>query len=188
MQSFRKLRDYDKPLLEEHLLRVGGDDRVMRFMGGVSDAYIRDHCSQIGWPDTVVVGCFVDGRLRGAAEMWFDPAGEKPCELALTVEHDFQSRGIGTELLRRALVVARNRGARSLYLACLPENRKMQHILRKFGRIVTTRDPGMIESELALAGPSHFTMWQEFAGDGIAMMDTLVERMSFPAGRARVAA
>ena len=183
-----ELKNGDSSLLEEHLLRIDGTDRMMRFMGGVNDDFIRTHCSGIGWPHSVVIGSFVGGTLRGAAEIWFDPENLRPCELALTVERDFQDRGIGTELLRRSLVVARNRGARSLCLACLPENRKMQHILQKFGRIVTTRDPAMIESELALAGPSHFTLWQEFAGDGIAMMDALVERIGSAAGAARHAA
>lgn len=188
MQSYRKLTNSEKPLLEEHLLRVGGEDRVMRFMGGVNDDFIRRHCSLVGGPSSAVIGCFVNGTLRGASEIWFDPAGDTRCELALTVEHDCQGIGIGTELLRRSLVLARNRGARSLYLACLPENRKMQHILKKFGRIVTTRTAGTIESELAIAGPSHLTLWQEFASDGIGMMDALVEQMSFRGGKARAAA
>jgi len=188
MQSYRKLMPHEKPLLEGHLLRVGGEDRVMRFMGGVNDDFIRRHCSLVGGPSSVVVGCFVDGTLRGASEMWFGTGGDKRCELALTVEHDFQGVGIGTELLRRSLVAARNRGSRSLYLACLPANRKMQHILKKFGRIVTTRDAGTMESELAIAGPSQLTLWQEFAGDGVAMMDRLVERMDVPGGKTRAAA
>lgn len=188
MQSYRKLTHYENPLLEEHLLRVGGEDRVMRFMGGVNDDFIRRHCSLVGGASSVVIGCFVDGKLRGAAEMWFDVDGDRRCELALTVEHEYQGIGIGTELLRRSLLLARNRGSRSLYLACLPENRKMQHILKKFGRIVTTRAAGTMESELTIAGPSHLTLWQEFSSDGIGMMDALVERMGIPAGDTRAAA
>lgn len=188
MHSYRKLMPYEKPLLEEHLLRVGGEDRVMRFMGGVNDDFIRRHCSLIGGPSSAVIGCFIDGTLRGASELWFDSDGDRRCELALSVEHDYQGQGIGTELLRRSLVLARNRGASSLYLACLPENRKMQHILKKFGRIVTTRNAGTMESDLAIAGPSRLTLWQEFAGDGIGMMDAFVERLGASSGKQRAAA
>ncbi|QKV17523.1 GNAT family N-acetyltransferase [Oricola thermophila] len=178
MLSIRKLTKKENPLLEEHLLRVGGEDRVMRFMGGVNDDFIRAHCSLVGGPSSVVIGCFVDGTLRGASELWFEDDGDRRCELALSVEHDFQGQGIGTELLRRSLVLARNRNAKSIYIACLPENRKMRHLLRKFGRIVTRLDSGTLEAELALPARSHLSLWQEFAGDGIGMMDALVERIT----------
>ena len=181
MRSFRKLMDHEKTLLSEHEIRVSGEDRVLRFMGGVNDDFIRTHCSQIAWPNSVAIGCFVDGTLRGASELWFDPWGEKPCELALTVERKFQGQGIGTELLRRSLLLARNRGAKSVYLACLPENRKMQHILQKFGRTVTTSVDGTIESELAIPAASQLTLWQELAGDGFGLMDGFVERIGLPA-------
>ncbi len=180
MRSFRKLTDHERPLLEAHLLRVGGEDRVMRFMAGVNDDYVRTHVSRIGWPHAVVTGCFVNGTLRGASELWFDTAMTGRCELALTVEHDFQGAGIGTELLRRSLVLARNRGAETAYLACLPQNRKMQHIVEKLGRTVTTSGRGMTESEIAISGPSQLSLWQEIAGDGIGVIDSLVERMGYP--------
>jgi hypothetical protein len=56
----------------------------------------------------------------------------------------------------------------------------MQHILKKLGRTVTTSKPGTIESELAIPGPSHLTLWREFADDGIGVMDSFIERMSSP--------
>jgi GNAT superfamily N-acetyltransferase len=44
----------------------------------------------------------------------------------------WQSHGVGSALLRRTLLTARNRGFRLLHMACLADNRRMQQLARKF--------------------------------------------------------
>ena len=53
----------------------------------------------------------------------------------MTVEDRWQDQGLGTELLRRAIVHARNRGLKSLYMICLTDNRRMQAIAGLSGGI-----------------------------------------------------
>jgi hypothetical protein len=56
----------------------------------------------------VIYGFFVEGVLRGAAELrLLARAGE--AEAALSIERAWQSRGVGTALLERVLLAARNR-------------------------------------------------------------------------------
>jgi GNAT superfamily N-acetyltransferase len=53
-------------------------------------------------------------------------------EAAFSIEQPWQSHGVGTELLERTLLSARNRGIKSLRMDCLAENRRMQQLARKF--------------------------------------------------------
>ncbi len=45
-----------------------------------------------------------------------DVAAMRNCELALSVESAHQGRGIGTELVRRLLVMASNRRIRTMHV------------------------------------------------------------------------
>jgi len=81
----------------------------------------------------VLHGFFVDGVLRGAAELrsvgsFFARAGEA----AFSIEQPWQSHGVGTVLLERTLLSARNRGMKSLQMHCLVDNSRMQQLARKF--------------------------------------------------------
>ena len=74
----------------------------------------------------MVHGFFLNGVLRGAAEL--RPLGlrlPQQAEAAFSVEKPWQSHGIGSALLRRTLLTARNRGFRMLHMACLADNRRM---------------------------------------------------------------
>ena len=56
----------------------------------------------------------------------------KQAEAAFSVENDWQSHGVGSALLERTLLTARNRGIAHLHMACLADNRRMQQLARKF--------------------------------------------------------
>lgn len=53
----------------DHLLRLDHDSRYRRFSGAVSDEFIARHAATISDIGVVVHGFFVDGVLRGAAEL-----------------------------------------------------------------------------------------------------------------------
>ena len=81
----------------------------------------------------MVYGFFVDGVLRGAAELRHDGSlFSHEAEAAFSIEQPWQSHGVGTELLERTLLSARNRGIKSLHMHCLAENQRMQQLARKF--------------------------------------------------------
>lgn len=176
MRVFRKLVPFENWRLEQHLLRLDGDDRRRRFSGTVPDEFLKLHCSRLDWLQSVVIGCFDAGVLRGAAELWLGRAPEARAELAITVERDWQGEGIGTDLLRRALVLARNRSARSLYMLCLLDNRRMQHIARKFEGSLSLLD-GQAEADILVPFPTQLSLWQEAAADGLGLFGALLDSL-----------
>ena len=170
MHVYRKLVPAEIGLFHDHLLRLTPEDRHCRFSGLVSDARIDEYRASVDWFRTIIIGCFIDGALRGVAELRLDdPRLGWRAELAITVEHGWQSRGIGTELLRRAITACRNRAIRSIYMICLVANRRMQRIARRFdGELVVAN--GEAEAIVAVPFPDQFTLAREALEESAAWM------------------
>src|SRR6185312_15963477 len=117
----------------DHLLRLDADSRRNRFGGAVSDEFILNYIELSLGLDVVIHGFFVDGALRGVAEL--RPLGRgfaDEAEAAFSIEQPWQSHGVGTTLLERTLLAARNRGIKLLHMHCLVDNGRMQQLARKF--------------------------------------------------------
>ncbi len=131
--TIRKLWMSETGAYRDHLLRLDRESRHRRFSGGVSDEFIARHATTSNEPGVIVHGFFIDGTLRGAAELrshgsMFSREGEA----AFSIEQPWQSHGVGTILLERTLLSARNRGVKLLQMHCLVDNERMQQLARKF--------------------------------------------------------
>jgi GNAT superfamily N-acetyltransferase len=171
----RKLWLGEAQKYRDHLLRLDGDSRRSRFAGAVADAFIRNYVDVSFGLDNVIHGYFVDGVLRGAAELrslGTDFARE--AEAAFSIEKPWQSLGVGSALLSRTLLVARNRGIKLLHMACLAENRRMQQLARKFDAELTF-DFGSVVGEVEAPHATPLSMVKEIIADGhgfaTAMLD-----------------
>ena len=170
MHVYRKLVPAEIGPFREHLFRLSAGDRHCRFSGSISDDVVAAHCARIDWFRTVIVGCFIDGTLRGAAELRLDdPRIGWRSELAVTVEGPWQDQGHGTELLRRSVTVCRNRAIRSIYMVCLLENRRMQRIARRFEGELLLAD-GEAEAQIGLPFPDPFSLAREALDEGAAWL------------------
>src|SRR3974377_423987 len=128
----RKLWIGEADTYRDHLLRLDPESRHPRFSGAVSDEIISRHAASITDFGVVVYGFFLNGVLRGAAEL--RPAGAFADEAGapFSVGATWTECGVGTVLLERTLLTARNRGIKRLQMQCLAENRRMQQPERQF--------------------------------------------------------
>src|SRR5262249_15629474 len=113
----RKLWISERDLFREHLLRLDPRSRRHRFGGAVSDQFLREYSDLAFGIDSIMHGFFVNGTLRGAAEL--RPVGsplKREAEAAFSIEHPWQSHGVGSLLLERTLLAARNRGLKYLHM------------------------------------------------------------------------
>lgn len=159
--DIRKLWPAELGKYRTHLLRLDPETRRMRFGMSVDDAFIADYARRLNDMKSVVYACLVDGEVRAAAEL--RPLGaylQGEAEAAFSVERDWQGMGFGTELMGRVIRSARNRGIRRLYMNCLAENRKMQHIARKYEAELKFEE-GEVLAELLPAAPNYFSIWRE---------------------------
>jgi GNAT superfamily N-acetyltransferase len=159
----------------EHVLRLDPTSRRNRFAGGVSDDFIRSYVDLTTGLDAVIHGFFIGDTMRGAAEL--RPLGlrlPQQAEAAISVERAWQSHGVGTALLQRTLLAARNRGFRHLHMACLAENQRMQQLARKFDAELSF-DFESVVGEVASSRPTPLSWMREMMSDGhgfaTAMLD-----------------
>ena len=89
----------------------------------------------------------------------------REAEAALSIETPWQSHGVGSALLDRTLLAARNRGIKTLHMACLANNRRMQELARKFAAELSF-DFGSVVGEVAAARPTPLSVLREFVADG----------------------
>ena len=142
---------------------------------------MRRRANDIG---VVVHGFFVDGVLRGAAEL--RPIGSlfaREAEAAFSIEQPWQSHGVGTALLERTLLAARNRGIKSLHMDCLADNQRMQQLARKFDAELTF-DFGSVVGEVDPPRSTPLSLMREAMADGHGIVATRRDRFERRRSRA----
>jgi len=179
---FRRIAAVEQNKVYDHLLRLDKEDRLLRFGNPATDQRIRAYCDALDWQYGLVIGYVVDGEIRAIGEfkpfdkIWFDAA-----EIALSVERPWQDRGIGGELLRKLIIIARNRMIRSVYLLCLPQNTKLLRLVRKIdAELIVHMD--QIEAQLKLAWPDQTTITSELLDGASAFFGTMYDWTRKPLG------
>jgi GNAT superfamily N-acetyltransferase len=176
--TIRKLWLGETDAYRDHLLRLDRESRHRRFSGAVSDEVIARHAATAGDIGVVVHGFFVDGVLRGAAELRQEGSLFSPdAEAAFSIEQPWQSHGVGTELLERTLLTARNRGIKSLHMNCLAENKRMQQLARKFDAEFSF-DFGSVVGEVDPPRSTLLSLMREAIADSYGVASAIFEAQS----------
>ena len=181
----RKLWSGETHAYRDHLLRLDAESRHNRFCGTIADSIIRTYAATARGSDVIVHGFFVDGVLRGVADLRIlGPLNRREAEAAFSIEKRWQSLGIGSALLGRSLLAARNRGIELLHVCCLVENRRMQQLARKFEAELTF-DFGTVIGKMENPHPTPLSLMQEMAVDGHSFAAAYVDfqsRLLMPVG------
>jgi GNAT superfamily N-acetyltransferase len=164
--QIRKLWIAEADLYREHLLRLDPKSRRSRFAGAVSNEFLRKYADLAFSLDSIIHGFIVDDILRGAAELRAicSPA-RREAEAAFSIEKPWQSHGVGSALLERTLLAARNRGFRFLHMACLADNERMQQLARKYDADLRF-DFDTVVGEVTAPRPTPLSVFREVLADG----------------------
>ena len=187
----RRLWPSDVAAYREHLLRLDSDARYSRFGTVMTDDVLAEHANVCFGADTLVFGYFAGEKIRGAAELHVlaTVAGirSREGEAAFSVEKRWRHSGLGSALVERLILAARNRGLRTLVITCLPQNFAMQKLAKKFGatlKFETDEVTGKIKVEL----PTPQTILTEFVEElldfATALFDLQKRILPSPASRA----
>lgn len=176
--TIRKLWRGETDAYRDHLLRLDHESRYRRFSGTVSDEFIARHAATAGDAGVVVHGFFVDGTLHGAAELRRNgPLFAHEGEAAFSIEQPWQSHGVGTVLLERTLLSARNRGITSLQMQCLANNQRMQQLARKFAAEFKF-DFGSVVGEVDPPSSTALSLMREAMADNYGIGTAILEAQS----------
>ena len=161
----RKLWVTETEKFRDHLLRLDTESRRMRFGMAVENAFIEGYVERADFIKSVIYGYFVDGDMHAAAELRTIGEGwNQEAEAAFSVESAYQDTGVGTDLLGRIVLAARNRGVERIYMNCLSENQKMQRIARKYEAELHF-DHGEVVGQVKTTGPTPASLWREAMDD-----------------------
>jgi GNAT superfamily N-acetyltransferase len=170
----RKLWAHERSAYLDHLLRLDADSRHARFGGAVADEVIRRYVEGADPRSAVLHGFFVDGTLRGIGELRLLGGVANSAEAAFSIEKPWQSHGVGSALLERTLLTARNRGIKHLQMVCLADNRRMQELARKFDAELSF-DFGSVIGEVVTPYPTPLSMFRELVSDGRMVASAVLE-------------
>ena len=176
--TIRKLWISETEAYRDHLLRLDRESRHQRFSGALADEAIARHASTANGLGVVVHGFFVDGVLRGAAELRQNGSlFSHQAEAAFSIEQPWQSHGVGTGLLERTLLSARNRGIKSLRMDCLADNQRMQQLARKFEAELSC-DFGSVVGEVDPPRSTPLSLMREAMADNYGIANAIFEAQS----------
>lgn len=161
----RKMWLSESDRYRDHLLRLDPQSRHSRFGGAVADECVLRYAELSLGLDAIIHGFFVNGTMRGAAELrTLGSPLAREAEAALSIEKPWQSHGVGSVLLKRTLLAARNRGIRFLHMACLADNRRMQQLAAKFDAELTF-DFGSVVGAVTTPRPTPLSLIRELVVD-----------------------
>jgi len=176
MTVFRPLLQTEAARYSAHLLRLSSVDRRARFMGGLSDDAVRAHVDRIDWTQAIILAAIVGGEVRGAVELRL---ANPRAELAISIEADWQSQGLGGMLVRRAFTMARNRSVRGIELYCLGDNHRMLRIAGRLSALISF-DGGEVQCDFQLAPADAFSLALEAMDRGGSALTMMLEPAALP--------
>lgn len=173
--TIRKLWSTEIQKFRDHLLRLDEESRRMRFGMAVDNDFIQAYADRADFLKSVIYGYFVGGEMRAAAELrTIGDSWREEAEAAFSVETAFQDTGVGTDLLGRVILAARNRGISRIYMNCLSENRKMQRIARKYEADLHF-EHGEVVGQMRMPAPTPASIWSEAIDDGSGFVMAVLE-------------
>jgi GNAT superfamily N-acetyltransferase len=121
--------------LAAHLLRLGADDRYLRFGFHASDTVIADYVAQIDLDfDDVFAVLGRDLQIKATAHVAYNKAPNiNHAEFGVSVDAEARGQGLGYALMQRAIMHARTREVERFFIQALGENQTMLNLARKGG-------------------------------------------------------
>ena len=164
----RELHSGHKPEILQHLLSLNDEDRHLRFGTQTPGQVIHQYVEGLNFDKDTIFGCF-DAQLKliGMAHLAYLPkaaAQPQAAEFGVSVLPSGRAQGIGTALLARAAVHARNTHIETLFVHCLANNKAMMHLAKKAGMLVEYAY-GDADAYLKLPPANHGTYAQEAANE-----------------------
>ena len=136
--SIRALTQEDVPAVEQLYAHMNEHDAYMRFFGA-RPKHLRALAEYTCRQDDgdCALGAFRDDHLLGVANYVRGPLAQNrtrsDVEIAIIVDHNAQSHGIGSALLTRLAAHARAAGIRWMTAEVLAENSLMLQVIRELG-------------------------------------------------------
>ncbi len=156
----------------QHLRALPPHDLWLRFGYAVTDEALRLYVRKLHFSRDAIFGIFDEAaELMALGHLGFDSgASSKTAEFGVSVLPHARRRGFGMQLLRRAAVHARNRGATRLIMNYVPENDALKQMAERAGMhlVADAEEP---RAYLSLDPPTAVSLMDETFSEMLAAID-----------------
>jgi len=136
--SLRMIQFTDEPRMKNLVYQLSQQTMYSRFMRhmkvvpqkDIQNFVFIDHRSEVGLVATLPEAS--GEEIVAVGRYFLDPKTNR-AEVAFTVRDDWQSKGIGTHVMRALMEVAKRNGIRGFTAEVLAENKRMQRVFEKSG-------------------------------------------------------
>lgn len=157
-----------------HLKNLSESDRYTRFCYNIKDEAIdqfilsvlynaHDHHLFTATKDDVILGF---GHLAREGDNW---------ELAVSVNSDCQGQGVANNIMNFMIDWGTTRGVHSVFMHCITQNAKIQHLARKHGLRMIERDGAEITSKVDLPLPTPLDYTAQFLQEQQTILEQIVD-------------
>ena len=136
-----------------HLKALSQEDRYTRFGFHANDATIDQLMLNVLYhrADHHIFTYYKDGHIVGFGHLASEGAD---WELAVSVEKQYQGQGIADDLMSHMISWGKVHNIESVYMHCITENKKIQHLARKHGLKTVDRSGTEITAQVQLPEPT----------------------------------
>jgi RimJ/RimL family protein N-acetyltransferase len=156
----------------QHLRALPPQDRWLRFGYAVTDEALCQYVRKLHFNSDALFGIFDEtAELLALGHLGFDKrTPSKTAEFGISVLPHVRRRGFGMQLLQRAAVHARNRGATRLVMNYVPENTALRQLAERAGMHL---EPDINEPRayLSLEPPTAVSLMDETFTEMLAAID-----------------
>jgi len=157
-----------------HLKNLSDVDKYTRFCYNINDENIdrfilsilynaEDHHLFTATIDEKIVGF---GHLAHEGDNW---------ELAVSVDSDRQGQGVANRIMDFMIDWGKTRGVHSVFMHCITQNAKIQHLARKHGLRMVERDGAEITSRVDLPAPTPLDYTAQFLQEQQTILEQIVD-------------
>lgn len=180
MVPIRALGEQHRERIAKHLLGLEARDRYLRFGYAATDEQVRRYVGLLDFTRDQVFGIF-NRRLQLIAishVAYGAPEDASNCaEFGVSVAASARGRGFGARLFDRAVMLARNRGVRMMFIHALTENTAMLKIARNAGAAVQ-HDGSESQAYLQLPPPGLESRVSEIVAEQWGEMDYQLKKQA----------
>jgi GNAT superfamily N-acetyltransferase len=145
----------------QHLKSLSDEDRYTRFGYAASTQAIDQMILNIVYnqADHHIFTYYTDSKIVGFGHLARE---ESDWELAVSVDREYQGRGIADELMSHMISWGKTHGVEIVYMHCITENQKIQHLARKHGLKTWDRSGHELTARVQLPEPTVFDYTANF--------------------------
>lgn len=114
----------------------------------------------------------VDDRIVGFGHLARE---DSDWELAVSVDHEYQGRGIANELMTHMIAWGKVHGVHAVFMHCITDNQRIQHLARKHGLKTMSRAGHEITAQVQLPDATVLDYTTNFVAEQQALAKDIVK-------------